>query len=67
MRDENGGEAYDPKGRLGTLSKGSVADLVLVDGDPLRDITVLQDHSKLTVLKSPVSVVSNFGNTGLVY
>ena len=63
----NGGQAYDPKGRLGTLSTGSVADLVLVEGDPLRDITVLQDHSKLTVLKSPVSVVSNFGNTGLVY
>ena len=63
----NGGQAYDPNGRLGTLSTGSVADLVLVEGDPLRDITVLQDHSKLTVLKSPVSVVSNFGNTGLVY
>jgi imidazolonepropionase-like amidohydrolase len=62
----NGGAAYDPKGRLGTLTAGAVADLVLVEGDPLQDITVLQDHSKLTVLKSPVSIVSNFGNTGLV-
>ncbi|MGY8852898.1 MAG: amidohydrolase family protein [Pseudomonadales bacterium] len=63
----NGGQAFDPKGRLGTLTEGAVADLVLVDGDPLSDITVLQDQSKLTVVKSPVSMVTNFGNTGLAY
>ena len=51
----NGGEAFDPSGSLGTLAKGSIADLVLVAGDPLEDITVLQDQSRLTVIKSGVA------------
>ena len=51
----NGGEAFDPSGSLGTLAKGSIADLVLVAGDPLDDITVLQDESLLTVIKSGVA------------
>jgi imidazolonepropionase-like amidohydrolase len=32
---------------LGKVERGYLADLLLVDGDPLADITVLQDHSKL--------------------
>ena len=28
---------------LGTISKGKIADIVAVDGDPLEDITVLED------------------------
>lgn len=47
----NGGAAFDPQGRVGTLEAGSFADLVIVDGDPLADIRVLQDHARLTVLK----------------
>ncbi|MEM1433079.1 MAG: amidohydrolase family protein [Pseudomonadota bacterium] len=47
----NGGLAADPQGGRGTLVEGSLADLVIVDGDPLTDIRILQDHSKLTVLK----------------
>ena len=43
-----GGAAADPKGRVGTLEAGKFADLVVVDGDPIADIRVLQDHSKLT-------------------
>ena len=47
----NGGLAFDPSGRIGTLSQGSLADLVIVDGDPLADVRVLQDRARLTVMK----------------
>jgi imidazolonepropionase-like amidohydrolase len=47
----NGGLAADPSGGRGTLVPGALADLVIVDGDPLADITVLQDHLKLQVMK----------------
>ena len=47
----NGGLAFDPRGRVGTLAAGSLADLVVVDGDPLCDIRVLQDRAKLAVMK----------------
>ncbi|MCX2983423.1 hypothetical protein EYC98_21395 [Halieaceae bacterium IMCC14734] len=46
-----GGLAADPGGSQGTLEAGTLADLVIVDGNPLADITMLQDHSKLTVMK----------------
>ena len=32
---------------LGKVQPGYLADLLLVDGDPLADITVLQDRDKL--------------------
>lgn len=51
---KNGGEAFDPQGSLGTLAADTLADLVLVDGDPLKDIRVLQDHAKLSVMKGGV-------------
>jgi imidazolonepropionase-like amidohydrolase len=50
----NGGLAFDPTGNLGTLEAGTLADLVLVDGDPLADVRVLQDHARLTVMKDGV-------------
>ncbi len=50
----NGGIAMDPSGALGTLQAGTSADVVMVDGDPLADIRVLQDHDKLTVMKGGV-------------
>lgn len=43
----NGGRAFDPTGRLGTLEPDTYADLVIVDGDPTRDITVLQDPDRI--------------------
>jgi imidazolonepropionase-like amidohydrolase len=42
--------------RIGTLQPGKLADLVIVDGDPLRDIAVLQDRARLTVMKGGVLV-----------
>jgi len=35
---------------LGKVLPGYFGDLILVDGDPLKDITVLQDHEKLNVI-----------------
>jgi imidazolonepropionase-like amidohydrolase len=32
---------------LGKVQPGYLADLILVDGNPLEDITILQDHDKL--------------------
>ncbi len=46
----DGGAAADPNGMVGTLEEGKYADLVVVDGDPLADITVLQDHARLTAV-----------------
>ena len=46
----DGGAAADPNGMVGTLEPGKYADLVIVDGDPLRDITVLQDHARITAV-----------------
>ena len=34
---------------VGTLEAGKEADLLLVDGDPMTDVTVLEDPSRLTV------------------
>lgn len=45
----NSAFAVDPD-RLGTLETGRFADLLVVDGDPLADIRILQDHSRLTAI-----------------
>jgi imidazolonepropionase-like amidohydrolase len=52
----NGAELMRMQDRIGTLQPGKLADLVIVDGDPLRDIAVLQDRARLTVMKGGVLV-----------
>jgi imidazolonepropionase-like amidohydrolase len=42
-----GGEAMDLPNELGQVREGFLADLLLVDGDPLADTNVLLDRSKL--------------------
>jgi hypothetical protein len=37
--------------RIGTLQPGKLADFVVVDGDPLRDISVLQDRPRRSVMQ----------------
>jgi imidazolonepropionase-like amidohydrolase len=46
--------------RIGTLEPGKLADLVVVDGDPLKDIALLQDRSRLSVMKGGRFVTRNF-------
>ncbi|MER7558955.1 amidohydrolase family protein [Nocardioides sp. NPDC126508] len=42
-----GGEIMLRPDELGKVQPGYLADLILVDGDPLADITILQDHDRL--------------------
>jgi imidazolonepropionase-like amidohydrolase len=35
---------------VGTIQPGKLADLVVVDGDPLQDIGVLQDHQRIKLV-----------------
>lgn len=35
---------------MGQIKKGNYADCTIVDGDPLQDIDILQDHGKLNVI-----------------
>ena len=45
-----GGEIMEMGGELGQLREGYLADMILVDGDPIADIRVLQDKSKLLAI-----------------
>lgn len=42
--------------QVGTLEAGRLADILLVDGDPLADITVLQDPDRLLVYKEGTAI-----------
>ncbi len=45
-----GGELMGMPGELGVIKPGALADLLVVDGDPLADITILQDRHALRVI-----------------
>jgi imidazolonepropionase-like amidohydrolase len=36
--------------KLGTLQRGAWADMLLVNGDPMKDISVLEDYEKNLVV-----------------
>ena len=45
-----GGEIMGRPGELGVVAEGALADLLLVDGDPLADIEVLQDRDAIRMI-----------------
>ncbi len=45
-----GGELMGQPGQLGVVRPGALADLLLVDGDPLVDIALLQDCARLRMI-----------------
>jgi imidazolonepropionase-like amidohydrolase len=45
--------------KIGTLEKGKLADLIVVDGNPLKDIGVLQDKNRIQVIMKEGSFYKN--------
>ena len=48
---QNGGLAADPAGGRGTLEEGKLGDALIIDGNPIENIKVLQDHHLIEVVK----------------
>lgn len=57
---KNAAELMRMADRIGTLERGKLADLVVVDGDPLADIAILQDRTRLSVMKGGQFVTRRF-------
>jgi imidazolonepropionase-like amidohydrolase len=43
-----GAEAMRMADKIGTLEPGKLADLIVIDGNPLEDITLLEDRRRIT-------------------
>ncbi len=41
---QNGATMLDLEGKVGVVAEGMIADMIVVDGDPVEDINVLQDR-----------------------
>ena len=66
----NGAEMLGLKDELGTIEAGKLADLLVVNGDPVKDIAVLQDRDNLDVVmkdgkfvECKLTVVKSFTKT----
>jgi imidazolonepropionase-like amidohydrolase len=42
----NAAELFDMTGQIGVIAPGAYADMLVVDGDPLADINLLQEQGK---------------------
>ncbi len=47
---KTGAEVLGLEKELGTIELGKKADILLIDGDPLGDIKILQDKEKIVVV-----------------
>lgn len=45
-----GGQAMRNEGDLGTITQGALADLLLVNGDPLKDVSIMTDADRLALI-----------------
>ena len=47
---QNGAKACGLENQIGTIEKGKLADIIIVDGNPVKDIRVLQDKRKIKMV-----------------
>ena len=53
-------ECVDLDKHIGTVTAGKLADLLVIDGDPLRDIAVLRNKEKIQlVMKGGEAFINN--------
>ena len=58
------GERSPYKGKLGVIEQGALADMLLVDGDPIADIQLIADPSKnLLVIMKDGLIYKNLGQS----
>ncbi|MFD0848657.1 metal-dependent hydrolase family protein [Sphingosinicella xenopeptidilytica] len=47
------------EGKLGVLAPGAYADILIIDGSPLNDITVLENHSHIRMIMRDGRIIRN--------
>lgn len=55
----NGGLAMKTDGSLGAIAQGQLADMLLVDGNPLDDVSILTDADRLVLIMKDGTVHKN--------
>lgn len=55
----NGGLAMRESGDLGTISAGSLADLLLVNGNPLQDVSIMADRQRIVLIMKDGKIYKN--------
>lgn len=58
---KNGAKACGLENKIGTLEAGKLADLIVINGDPLKDISILQDIPKIMLVMKEGKIEVNRG------
>ena len=53
----NAADALGLSGTLGTVEKGKIADLIAIDGNPLEDVSLLRDRSRIQIVMKSGKIV----------